>query len=63
MGDLPTRITVFQPDNTAGSWWEMDNRLGKGDTLALTDDGQEHEAKVYIHTQVGVGQPKAELIQ
>jgi len=41
----------------------MDSRLGKGDTLPLTDDGQEHEAKVYIHTQVEVSEPKAELIQ
>jgi cellobiose phosphorylase len=59
------RITVFQPDNTAGSWWEMDKRLGKGDTLPLTDDGQEHEARVYVQTPVGVeaGTPKAELIQ
>ena len=57
------RITVFQPDNTAGSWWEMDNKLGKGDTLPLTDDGKEHDVRVYIHTQVEVGEPKAELIQ
>jgi cellobiose phosphorylase len=57
------RITVFQPDNTAGSWWEMDNKLGKGDTLPLTDDGKEHDVRVYVHTQVEVGEPKAELIQ
>jgi hypothetical protein len=33
----------------------MDNRLGKGDTLPLTDDGMEHEAKVYIQMPVSVG--------
>jgi hypothetical protein len=41
----------------------MDNKLGKGDTLPLTDDGKEHDVRVYVHTQVEVGEPKAELIQ
>ncbi len=52
-GGSTYHITVFQQASTAGSWWEMEGQLGKGDTLPLTDDGKEHEAKVYIDTEPG----------
>jgi hypothetical protein len=40
----------------------MDNRLGKGGTIPLTDDGKEHEARVYIHSKVEVGEPGPEKV-
>jgi cyclic beta-1,2-glucan synthetase len=46
------RITIFQVKDGAGSRWEMDGNSGKGPAIVLSDDGKEHEAKVYV--QVGV---------
>ncbi len=52
-GGSTYHITVFQLESAAGSWWEMDDRLGKGGSLPLVDDGKEHEARVYIHVGAG----------
>ena len=42
------KITVFQSDNSSGSYWEMEGNHGKGNSIKLVDDGMEHEVKVYI---------------
>jgi cellobiose phosphorylase len=41
-------ITVFQVPNQEKSHWTINGKEGTGNTIPLTDDGQEHEVRVFV---------------
>ncbi len=41
-------ITIYQKKDMQGSWWKMGKHQGKGNTIALKDDGKKHQAEVHI---------------
>jgi cellobiose phosphorylase len=47
-GKSTYKITVFQLKTNEESWWKEKDNQGKGNTVPLIDDGQEHLIEVYI---------------
>jgi cellobiose phosphorylase len=47
-GKSTYKITVFQLKTNEESWWKEKDNQGKGNTVPLIDDGQEHLIEVYV---------------
>jgi cyclic beta-1,2-glucan synthetase len=45
------QITIFQLNEPCNSWYRFDGIEAQGDTIALEDDGIEHQVEIFIQTE------------
>lgn len=49
-GSSTYKITVYQLQDGADSWWKIGGNQGKGNAVQLLDDGLEHQVEIHIRS-------------